>query len=718
MKHTHRLSISGVVTLAFMTILLAVLIIVGFLAGRALASASSTAIEVNLRGQAQLVERLSEELSDKALQVATVIAELEFVHQAYRMDDETQGRELLAENVIPLVRAIETARDETGFRVHFHKAPATSFFRTWTQEAGDDLSGFRDTILEVERTEAPVRGVELGRGGFVIRGIAPIIVDGNYEGSVEVYYQPQELVRFLDLSLETGIVLLVNADAAESLFFGDDYERYFSGRVGSSLVSEVSADWIDVDAIIDPEILEGAVSADDIVIRRQGQYELAYIPFADYQGDVSGHIVAVVNVGPLRDAARSELNSLLIIILALILIGSAVTILFSRRVISTPLHATADRLKDIAVGEGDLTSRLPETRGDEVGRVARHFNAFVSTLAAMISGIKRSTVEMTANARELDGVAEQATVSMNSIEELLERVSAEVSSQDQSVSQSSASVEEITGNIASLQQTISTLANRIEDSASAVEQMTANISSITRNLENVDDYVGQLVVAADRGREAMQDLSGRIHAVEQQSEQLQQANSLIASVAAQTNLLAMNAAIEAAHAGDYGRGFAVVAEEIRGLAENSSKQSKVISGELRTTREVIGESVHASREAEEAFESVGQMIHQVRDLETIVRDALREQEAGSSSVMQNLHGMRDLGTEVNGGIQEISTGAQTILAEMGHLVQISEQITGLTREIGDGGARISYAIQQIREFSEQNRRMVSSLQEGSDRFKV
>ncbi|TVQ23873.1 MAG: methyl-accepting chemotaxis protein [Spirochaetaceae bacterium] len=718
MKSSHALSLAAAVTSAFVAMLLVILLTVGVLAGRSLTNASRAAIEANLRGQALLVERIQDELADKAVQVATVIAELEVAREAYRMDDEAAGRELLASGVMPLVEAIERARGEGDFRVHFHKAPAVSFFRTWTDQAGDDLSSFRNTILEVERTRRPVRGAELGRGGFVIRGLAPVMSGDEYLGSVEVYYQPQEILRFLDLSLETGIVLLVNADAAEELFFGEDFERYFQGRFGDSVVSEVSADWIDLDRMLDPSVLEQTVATGDIHVQSVGSYELAYIPFADYQGQINGHIVAVINVGPLRDAARAELNTLLLVIFALMLLGSVVTVLFTRRVISRPLNATADRLKDISVGDGDLTARLSEKRGNEVGRVARHFNSFVSTLAGIVSGIKTSTLEMTANARELDGVAEEASLSMASIEGLLERISDQVVSQQHSINQSSSSVEEITGNITSLQQTIQTLSTRIEDSAAAVEEMTANVSSITRNLEHVDEFVGQLVQSADRGREAIQLLSGRITAVAEQSAQLQQANALIASIAARTNLLAMNAAIEAAHAGEYGRGFAVVAEEIRALAENSSLQSKVIRGELRKTRDGIEESVNASGQAEQAFEAVGQMILEVRDLETNVRDALREQEAGSVSVMQNLHGMRDLGTEVNGGIQEISVGSGSILEEMNHLVEISGQITRLTSEIGNGGALISYAIQQIREFSEQNRVLVKALQDGSDRFTV
>jgi hypothetical protein len=190
------------------------------------------------------VEQLIEELSSKGLQVATVFAELEAVRDAYRNPDRDAGRRGLAAEVDPIVNALGRAAGVENYRVHFHVAPATSFYRSWTDRAGDDLSGFRGTIVEVEATGEPLQAVELGRGGFVIRGIAPIRDAGRLLGTVEVYFQPTEIVPFLDSELRTGIILLINNEAAEQLFFEEDYESAFQGRIGDSLVSAVSDEWI------------------------------------------------------------------------------------------------------------------------------------------------------------------------------------------------------------------------------------------------------------------------------------------------------------------------------------------------------------------------------------------------------------------------------------------------------------------------------------------
>ncbi len=719
MRILSRLQLAQRLSALFVILLLLVLVGLGFYSVVSIRGTISATLQANLRSQAHLVENLKNELAGKALQVATVLSELEEVRQAYLMEDEESGRARLAGTVDPLARALGRAAEVEAYRVHFHKAPAVSFYRTWTDRAGDDLSGFRRTILEVARTKAPLRAVELGRGGFVIRGIAPIMAEGQYLGSVEVYFPPQAIVPFIDSEeVDSGLVLLVGAEAAQELFFEEDLEQYFQGRIGNNLVSVVTDDWLEPELILQEELLESTRATGDVAVDVQGTMQVAYMPLRDFSGKISGHIVVVYDAAVLIAAAERRIAVLLVVVALLVVAGAVTVYYISRSAVSRPLEHTADSLKQIAMGDGDLSLRLSEARGDEIGRLARHFNNFVERLGKIIRSVQEGTQMLLENAVELESDTEDSRLSATSIEGLVERVAEQISNQDGSISQSSASVEEITGNISSLEQVIGRLSSSIDDSAAGVEEMAANISSITRNLERVDSFVDKLVESSEHGRTTVGMVKERITEVVEQSEQLQKANQLIASISTQTNLLAMNAAIEAAHAGEYGRGFAVVADEIRNLAENSARQSKIISGELKKTREYITNAVRASNEVDEAFGSMREMVNTVNDLETSVRDSLREQERGGESVLSNLQEMRDLGGQVNGGISEISTGSRTIVEEMNKLVEISRQVTLLMEEISSGTNMITGTTEAVQQKSNKNRQFVETIAREAGRFKV
>jgi methyl-accepting chemotaxis protein len=715
----QKLRIAQKLSAIVVAVMLVVLVVVGVIAAGDINDIATDALDLNLRSQAQTVEELIDGLSREALQVATVLAEMPDVKAAYRAGDEVLGWQQMDKAVRPLTNRLTATLgiDET-YRIHFHKPPAVSFYRSWTDRAGDDLSGFRATILEVERTGEALTTVELGRGGFVIRGIAPIFDGTDYLGSVEVYFQPTRVLPYLESEYRTGIVLLIDAAAAEALFFEEDYDRYFLGRVGESLVSAVSAEWIEPEALIDPARVAEVRESGAVVLDQRGDVQLAYIPLTDFSGSINGQLVSVIDVSGLRAAARGRILRLILVVVGLTIAGALLVLFFVTRAVTRPLVATADNLKQIAVGDGDLSLRMPETRSDEIGRLARHFNNFVANLSGIVASIQGAMVQLEENARQLDSATDETRESAASINTLVGNVAGQIREQDESISQSSASIEEITGNISSLERVIGHLSGSIDDSAASVEEMAANISSITRSLEQVDDYIGRLVSSSDHGRETIQLVTDRINEVVEQSEHLQQANQLIATVSAQTNLLAMNAAIEAAHAGEYGRGFAVVAEEIRNLAENSAAQSKIISGELKKTRDYIENAVAASKDADSAFGSVREMVRTVNDLEAGVRDALREQERAGESVMQNLHQMREMGGSVTGGISEISTGSGTILTEMSKLVEISRSVTGMMEEMAAGSHAIETAMAAIAEQSRHNSELVETVRREAGRFTV
>lgn len=711
-------SVAQKISLLFISLLVVALVVVGWSGFRSVQQTTRTVMNTTLRGQAELTGELIEEFCYKALQVATVVATLDEVKEAYRVSDEAIGRTQLRAVVDPIAAALAEAAEVDEYRIHFHKPPAVSFYRTWTDRTGDDLAGFRQTILEVYRTHKALCSVELGRGGFVLRGIAPVTDDDRYLGSVEVFFPPRDIVPFLDSELRAGIVLLVNADAARDLFFEEELDEYFLGEIGDSLVSEISGEWIDPAALIDPSIVATVDSADGLAIATRGIYQIAYIPLVDFSGDVKGHLVSIVDTRQFTELVRLHMVRILAAVGALAFAGGFLVLFVARSTISRPLTVVTRNLKGIAMGDGDLTVRLPETRRDEIGRLAHHFNNFVGNLQGIVSNIKDAEVRMRETAGELDSSTAATRAAATEIAGVVERAGERILRQDGSVTQSSSSVEQINGNIKSLESMILNLSTAISDSSAAVEEMTANIASITRSIEQVDDYVGRLETSSDRGRATLKGVTERVTEVVEQAENLKKANQLIATISAQTNLLAMNAAIEAAHAGEYGRGFAVVANEIRNLAENSTRQSRIIAEELKSTNQAIENAVAASTDAENAFGSMLEMVGTVGDLERTVKESLAAQDEGNQAVLGNLEEMKSIGRQVQDGVGEISSGSNVILEEMGRLVDSSRDLAAIMDDINRGTEAIRSAMDEVAIAGTRNRELLEQVERETARFTI
>ena len=182
----------------------------------------------------------------------------------------------------------------------------------------------------------------------------------------------------------------------------------------------------------------------------------------------------------------------------------------------------------------------------------------------------------------------------------------------------------------------------------------------------------------------------------EESKALQEANKIIATIAAQTNLMAMNAAIEAAHAGEAGRGFSVVADEIRKLAENSSRESQKISAELKQITGTIDRIVTSSSSSEEVFGHVSARLGETGTLVCEVDNAIREQQAGAGQVLEALRVMKDITGKVKTGSESMRAGSDTMLREMHKLQRDSQEISGNLEEMGrsiaqinDGAGRLS-----------------------------
>ena len=403
-----------------------------------------------------------------------------------------------------------------------------------------------------------------------------------------------------------------------------------------------------------------------------------------------------------------------IVIGVLLLLVTSTTLKFLLR----PLQSLKSSIAEIASADADLTKKITTKSKDEIADVVQGFNRFVDNLHAIISGVKDSKNHLQTTDASLQDTAGETARLIKQILENIGSVSSEVASQSMSVEQTATLVTQVAKNIESLNSMIEEQLNGISQASSAVEQMVGNISSVTRSTEQMASAFKTLQEHTQNGIEKQNVVNERIAKIEEQSARLLTANKTISAIAKQTNMLAMNAAIEAAHAGEAGRGFSVVADEIRQLSETSSLQSKQIGTEIKSIQESIQSVVDASIDAQQAFGDVKQNIGETDQLVQQIRGAMEESESGSRQITDALHLMNDSSSSVRTASVEMAAGNKEILDQVTALQDATLQIKISVDKMGDGARYINDRSKTLSDISGKMQESIGEIGGQIDQFTV
>ena len=387
-----------------------------------------------------------------------------------------------------------------------------------------------------------------------------------------------------------------------------------------------------------------------------------------------------------RSVATATSNITLFTVTMVLVLG--IGLFFIVRAVLGPLEQYAKLLQ--AASKGDLTVRASKGRLDEVGKMAGHFNAYIETLDSIVSEVKSVAESASSVSSELAASSEETAASIHEIRANTEGMKDKIVRLDGEVSESAHSAGEVKAFIERLAELISDQASAINESSASIEEMSASINNIAEAAEEKLRIANELESTALDGQSEMEETERGIKKVADSTSLILEMTQIITDIASKTNLLAMNAAIEAAHAGEFGKGFAVVADEIRNLAESSAESARTVAQSLGEVAQFIKQSDASTSRTGEIFNKMVDQIKGVAFSMSEMKSATSELSVGARQILEALGSLVTTTEEVRGSSRDMST-------RIGAISEAMERVSGISADTKNGMEEVTIGINEIYE---------------------
>ncbi|MBQ7366173.1 MAG: hypothetical protein IJW57_02995 [Spirochaetaceae bacterium] len=369
-------------------------------------------------------------------------------------------------------------------------------------------------------------------------------------------------------------------------------------------------------------------------------------------------------------------------------------------------------------GLSDLTYRIKILYDDEIGSMGSEVNQFIDTQHQIILSVRKSSDHITESADTLSSLSKTAASSAQQISVGIEDVTQQVRQQNEAMGGVKGILQTSVEGIGKLDSLIENQSADIIESSAAIEEMVGNISAVSGSINKMAQEYQELITITESGRQRQNDVAKQIDTMAEQSRHLGEANNVISQIASQTNLLAMNAAIEAAHAGESGKGFAVVADEIRKLAETAATQSKAIKMELGNITATIRNVVETSAISVEEFDQISGKVSSTENLVREIDGAMLEQQEASKQVLSSLRDINDASMKVQQTSKEMRDNIGELHSSADSLEAIANSVASSMQEMGAGIHEISSAAEDVSNQATRTKVAINILDKILEKFKL
>lgn len=578
---------------------------------------------------------------DVALTNAITVASNYYVVESLTQNDRTIAAKGLKE-------ITKTFKDHTDFKnvqIHIHTKEIKSFLREWMPEKfGDDLSSFRHTIKKVKESRLPLRAIEMGVAGMTLRGVAPIIKDQEYLGSVEIIQSFNSIVTNAKKDLDASVIFLT-----------DKKQLDLSANAKDALLAKDTA-LSQKKEITDLKLFD---EIKELNLQKEGTTFLTptYFVVREELKAFDGSHVGEVLIGLKKSSIESIINEAQHGMLTQIMVMAVICvviflflIIILQKTILNPLAELHDKTENLASGDGDLTKVLDVKTNDEIGQTSLAFNRFIDKVHETVSMAKASSSENASVANTL--------------------------------SQTALEVGKRAKNSSNLVNQTNTMSQNMKEelvlSLKKAEESTAQMQQAHAQLTQAKHHIIHMASQVHESARTEIELARQIAQLSSDADQVKGVLTVISDIADQTNLLALNAAIEAARAGEHGRGFAVVADEVRNLAERTQRSLSEINATISIIIQAINdasEHMNANSKSMEALTKIAANVeNNITETTTIMDNATLASEHTVKDYIDTGKKVDEIVTNISEISQNTTINAKS-MEEMSHAIDNLSELT-------------------------------------------